>query len=84
MQMKLCKTCSHWDRYESKFATLVNSGKCHAVVQYWDYTDWAADGESRIAKTEYKDKLAFVQDGSDYYAELQTLENFGCVQHKDK
>jgi len=77
-----CKTCKHWEKPDSDHGEVPGTGKCKAVVQYWYATDWNAYGDNRALKPEYAGKLAFVQDGSDYYAELKTLPDFGCVQHE--
>jgi hypothetical protein len=42
---------------------------------FWDSTDWDSAGDKRIFKD---DSLAFVQDGSDYHAELLTKADFYC------
>lgn len=80
--MKRCKTCKHWEKPESYYGEVPGTGNCKAVVQFWDCTEWKADGNFRGLKNECANKLAFVQDGSDYYAELKTLPDFGCVQHE--
>jgi hypothetical protein len=80
--MTTCKTCKFWEPPENDIGEIPGVGKCKAVVQFWDATEWDKDYDNRQLKPEYKSKLAFVQDGSDYYAALYTLENFGCVQHE--
>mgnify|MGYP001350270383 CR=1 FL=1 len=80
--MNTCKTCKHWEKPESDYGEVPGTGKCKAVVQFWKATEWNDDYDKRSLKTEYATKLAFVQDGSDYYAELKTLPDFGCVQHE--
>lgn len=80
--MKLCKTCKHWEK--SARGEISDIGKCKAVVMLWSATEWSDTGDGRVLKPEHAAKLAFVRDGSDYYAELQTLPDFGCVQHKDR
>jgi hypothetical protein len=76
-----CKTCKHWEKPESDYVEFPGTGKCKAVLQFWNATEWI-DYDKRMLKTEHAGKLAFVQDGSDYYAELKTLQDFGCVQHE--
>ena len=83
--MQTCKTCTYWLPPESPYGEIRGVGKCQAVVQFWNATEWDYDETNdfgRRLRPEYADKLAFVQDGSDYYAELKTLPDFGCVQHK--
>ena len=82
--MKLCKTCKYWEKPDSEYGEVPGTGKCKAVVQFWDATEWVDDDEfyMRGLKHDYAKKLAFVQDGSNYHAELKTLPNFGCVQHE--
>jgi hypothetical protein len=50
---------------------------------FWHLTDWT-DEEDRVLKEKFKDDKAFVQDGSDYHADLLTLSNFGCNQFERK
>lgn len=75
-------------------------GKCIAVVNFWDAAKWVeADDPAfkhllkegqpdylpfRVLKPEYAAKLAFVQDASNYSAQLKTKAEFGCVQHEPK
>ena len=83
--MQTCKTCAHWVPEEAQYGELRGIGICLAVVQFWAATEWGPDDDptdfGRLLKPEYADKLAFVKDSSDYYAELKTLPDFGCVQH---
>lgn len=80
--MNLCKTCRHWIKPESDYGEVPGTGYCQAVPQFWDVTEWADSCDERRIKPEYVGRLAFVQDGSDYYAAFKTLPNFGCVQHE--
>ena len=82
--MQRCKTCKHWEQPENDYGEVPGTGKCAAAVQFWDTTEWDKDSGYRTLKPEYATKLAFVQDGSDYRAELKTLPDFGCVQHESK
>jgi hypothetical protein len=77
--MERCKTCKYWEKPERDYGEVPGTGKCKAVVQFWKATEW--NNDKRSLKPEYADKLAFVQDVSDYHAELKTLPDFGCVQH---
>lgn len=80
--MERCKTCKHWEKPKSDYGEVPGTGKCKAVVQFWNATEWNEDCDERSIKSEYAGRFAFVQDGSDYYAELKTLPDFGCVQHE--
>ena len=80
--MKQCKTCKHWSQPDNDYGEVPGAGNCKAVIQFWNATEWTGDYAKRTLKPEYVGKLAFVQDGSDYYAELKTLPDFGCVQHE--
>ena len=84
--MNTCETCKHWRSLDTGHSIVPNIGECTFVVQYWDATDWDWDNDDspRALREEYKDRLAFTQDGSDYRADLLTLPNFGCVQHEAK
>ena len=77
-----CKDCKHWKK-ETGYPQSFNLGTCNKVVMFWDSTEWGEDssGETVLNLTdEAKGNLAFVQDGSDYSADLLTLAQFGCVQ----
>lgn len=78
-----CASCAHW--YATEYPIPLEVGDCHAVVQLWDASDWADDDDDdgdvrRVILPKYADRLAFVQDGSDYRAYLVTRPAFGCVQ----
>jgi hypothetical protein len=79
----VCENCKFWnisERYPLKGATI---GICKRVKMFWHLTDWA-DEMDRVLKEKFKDDKAFVQDGSDYHADLLTLSNFGCNQFERK
>ena len=82
--MKSCKDCKHWRLPVSEYGEIPGVGTCQAVVQYWDATEWTEDYDKRQLITKHAGKLAFVQDGSDYYASLKTMPTFGCVQWEAK
>lgn len=78
-----CKTCKHWAGFEDHlFGQVRGAGICKAIPQVWDISAWDAEGDLREILPQYKDTKAFVRDGSDYRAELQTLPDFGCVMHE--
>lgn len=79
--MNNCGNCIFWshdqedlvDHWCDNPTTVVK--KCKKVQMFWDSTDWDKEGEKRIF---LNSNLAFVQDGSDYYAELLTKKDFYC------
>jgi len=77
-----CGKCKYWNKKtDGYYPNNFNLGKCTKVMLFWDATEWEKpDYERRVLTKEVKDNKAFVQDGSDYKAELITLSNFGCVQ----
>ncbi len=83
--MSTCATCVHWLPTTSDHLCHIKSlGTCQYVRQYWDATEWTKDDDHRKVKDSCVNQLAFVQDGSDYYAELLTLATFGCAAHSLK
>lgn len=82
--MNKCKTCKFWQEPENGYGEIPGVGKCSAVVQFWDATEWNKNSSTRVINEKYSGKLAFVEDGSDYYAALKTFPDFGCIQHEEK
>lgn len=78
---KRCKTCKYWREFGDPYAEIPGLGKCHDVVPLWDAIGFDEGDVEVIIKPKYSGKLAFVQDGSDYSAEFNTLRDFGCVRH---
>lgn len=79
---KICKNCKHWAESANALKGY-RIGKCERVGMFWNRTDWKEvkeDQWERVLNPEYKNDKAFAQDGSDYMATLETLEDFGCVQ----
>jgi len=86
-----CKDCKFWKGGgEDDYYTIVEAGLCKRAKQFWDSTEWEQqpnDGKGTLeVKRVRKDTndLHFVQDGSDFSADLITLPEFGCVQFEDK
>lgn len=80
-----CSTCKNWkprDEYETGHS--LGLGKCAAAAMFWDATEWDEEGNARQFKPAFKDTKAFVQDGSDYKADLLTRPDFGCVSYADR
>jgi hypothetical protein len=76
-----CKDCKHWDAENRSHGMKAEIHKCKRMKMFWDCSDWSEDGNDRIFTD---DSLAFVQDGSDYYAELLTKPEFGCAMWEEK
>ncbi len=75
-----CKNCKWW---KSQSGNRINDGvlgQCAKVKMFWDCTKWDEDHIERTLEDQHKEDKAFVQDGSDYRAELLTREDFGCNQ----
>jgi len=75
--MTTCATCKYWG--EESWQEL-GLRKCNKVIPLWDATAWDEDFTTKAIKPEHADKKAFAQDGSDYYACLKTMGDFGCNQ----
>jgi hypothetical protein len=77
-----CEDCKHWSKdTDGDYPDHFKLGKCKRVELFWDATEWEPPGYERQVLTEKaRGNKAFVQDGSDYRAELLTLSDFGCVQ----
>ena len=82
----VCGQCRHWMETDNNYPKDFGLGKCGRVRLFWECTEWGDVGEDfrRIFTEEAKGNKAFVQDGSDYRAELITLADFGCVQFERK
>lgn len=80
-----CKDCKHWNDKDNDYGLGV--GVCQRAKMFWDSTYWKEledDDCARAFTKESEGELAFVQDGSDYKAELITRPEFGCVQFEEK
>ena len=81
--MSHCKNCNYWEVGES----YKEVNRCTYPKQLWDASEWVELEDIdefgregvRVINELNKDTLAFVQDGSDYKANLFTLAEFGCV-----
>lgn len=81
--MNTCKTCKYWEpRREYENGHSLRLGKCLAAKMLFDATEWTKDSDGLVLKAEFKDRKFFVQDGSDYIADLLTLPTFGCIAHE--
>jgi hypothetical protein len=83
-----CSRCEYWDLPESgKYDGIENLGRCKKVVMVWIASEWIAKGPSlckRCVKSGYAGQMSFVNDGSDYYAELWTKAEFFCAHFQAK
>lgn len=89
-----CDQCKHWqpedsDEWEAKG---INFRKCGAVRERWVIQDEATDGKTwddrdfdddgdymTLRRAALAKARAYVQDGSQYMADLMTGPDFGCV-----
>ena len=80
-----CKDCKYWSK--THHSEVYDIHKCDKALMLWDSTKWAEDDEtgefSRVYIEEAKDNLMFVQDASDYRANLFTKADFFCA-HGEK
>lgn len=85
-----CKECKHWrEEKEDWTATGIGFRKCMAIRERWrieedatrglEYDD--VEGSDFVTKRRnaFKTARAYVQDGSEYVADLITGPDFGCV-----
>jgi len=77
-----CKNCKFWKTDDDEEIEGVH--RCGAVMQLWNASEWDAEYEHRQIKEEFKSKKSFVQDGSDYRADLITTAKFGCNEFAEK
>lgn len=85
----ICGNCKFWDKSEHLTIKEGEIGLCKRINMFWDSTKWdKKDNEEdeyiRSLAEECKNDKAFVQDGSDYKAELLSLKDFGCNQFEEK
>ena len=90
-----CSTCKFWGDGNDEHdwtATGVGFKRCQAVRERWEIQDeaskgleWDDDDGSAYAKARadaLRASKAYVQDGSEYRADLVTGPDFGCVLHQ--
>ncbi|RGE37267.1 hypothetical protein DZC30_22795 [Comamonas testosteroni] len=79
-ELRNCADCVFWKlQEENSTGRSFGLGRCESAPMFWDATEWSDDGESRTLKEEFCNTKAFLQDGSDYKADLLTKPDFGCV-----
>lgn len=80
----MCADCKYWTKdTDMNYPQNIALGKCKRVKLFWDCTEWdedSGDFGGLVLKKSAQGNKAFVQDGSDYKAELITFRDFGCVQ----
>jgi len=90
---KICENCKFWDTSEKQAIKNGEIGLCRKVKMFWDSTEWVKNDKEddsdkdwylRSLTEDCKNDKAFVQDGSDYKAELLSLKDFGCNQFEEK
>lgn len=83
-----CEDCKYWanskDEHDASDVKGIELGRCKRVKMFWDATDWDWDADNRVLMDGYENDKAFLQDGSDYRADLITAKEFGCVQFERK
>lgn len=88
-----CKNCEFWEIHQTySLVSKETLGRCKKAPQFWDATEWVEQEEddydfdqiTRELKEEHKNIKFFVNDASNYHAELITKENFYCNEYKQK
>ena len=93
-----CDSCKHWHTKEVQpewDAEAIGFHKCKAVRERWDIQDKASEGLdwdasqedgkwSKVRNDALKASRAYVQDGSQYIADLVTGPDFFCALHELK
>ena len=94
--MATCSDCKHWGLKEDGGwdAEAVGFKPCAAVRERWTIQDeaadrsktWGDDSDRWIEhrKEALKASRAYVQDGSEYHAQLVTGPDFFCALHEVK
>ena len=86
-----CENCAYWKPVDKEeVLDNVGVGSCKYAVERWDAID--SDYTTHDWKTIYtlnsgfEDNKLFVEDGSEYHANLLTRKDFGCIEflNKDK
>jgi hypothetical protein len=85
-EMNTCSNCKHWGVKDVDYNTGILGKPCGYVKMEWDCFEYVWDkNDDRDTKMRkgYENQKSFVKDGSDYYAELRTMPDFGCTQWED-
>lgn len=85
-----CDKCRHWTAggEEGGFRRYDVIGHCKRPLQLWNATEWleVEDDEHsyyRVRNEAAADTKMFVQDGSDYRANLFTASDFFCAHFEE-
>lgn len=86
-----CDQCRHWNEGGEVEGSRVYTdlGLCKRPMQLWDATEWVKDGDIcepdyyRVRTEVAAQTKAFVQDGSDYRANLFTAADFFCAHFEE-
>lgn len=79
---KTCASCSYWGKQSNGLYSeaLTSVRLCSYAEPLWEAREWRQNEHGEIRDVLVSDRLAFVQDGSDYAAEFYTKPEFGCNQ----
>ena len=85
MAKKRCDTCIHrnlkdYDEFFHEEKPIVK--RCYAVLELWTATSYRND--SMVLDEKTNSVAAFVEDGSNYKAELYTRPHHYCSMHYSK
>tara|TARA_Y100001960_G_C14583031_1_gene781722 strand:- start:212 stop:484 length:273 start_codon:yes stop_codon:yes gene_type:complete len=84
-----CENCAYWKPVDKEeVADNVGVGSCKYAVERWvaidaDYTthDWKT---TYTLNAGFENNKLFVEDGSEYHANLLTRKDFGCIEFLNK
>lgn len=82
-----CRICISWDTNDQHtVGGIPDLGTCTRAKMFWNSTVWVDDDRmiKRAFKPEAEGDLMFVQDGSDYSADLITRGSFHCASFAEK
>jgi hypothetical protein len=87
-----CDHCQHWTPggEPDSYRQYEGIGHCDKPIMLWDATEWVEregdDGHDyyRVKTEAAGDTKMFVQDGSDYRANLFTASDFFCAHFVEK
>lgn len=87
-----CENCKYWTDKDSYDDWDIDQEKkdmglrrCSKAMELFEATEWRdVNGDYRRApKPQFEDQKFFVQDGSDYKAEMFTKPDFFCAHFED-
>lgn len=81
---KQCSSCKFWEPetpYERQI--VADLGTCRRAHMFWDVSEWN-ENYDRVLLPQHASDMMFVQDGSDYKAELLTRAIFWCAHFEAK